>query len=188
MNYSVIIADPPWSYSNSGARGVAANHYDTMSIDELCDLPVKELAAADAVLLMWCTWPQIKEGLRLIESWGFSYVTGFPWVKITDEPRRTLWGGWAIKPTFGVGFWVRGCTEMVLIARRGKPQLPDRDFVGLLSENFGHSRKPENLYEYAEAMPGPYLEMFARRKRPGWDVFGNEVESDVQIAMAASRN
>lgn len=179
--YKVIVADPPWQYSNSQVRGAAENHYPTMTIADICALPVADLAAPDAVLLLWTTWPQLKEGLQVVEAWGFEYVTGFPWVKIHGVPQTTLWGNIEIRPRYGVGFWTRGCTELVLICRRGNVKPPTLNFMGLLSENYSHSRKPENLYDYAEAMPGPYLELFARRSRPGWDVWGNEVETAIPL-------
>lgn len=179
--YGVILADPPWNYSNSGCRGAAENIYPTMTFNELCQLPIESMAKDDAVLLMWATWPKLEEAaMPLIKAWGFQYVTGFPWVKVTDVS-MTLWGKIEIRVPYGVGFWARGATEPLLIARRGKPPPPPNGFIGLLSPNLEHSRKPDNIYHYAESMPGPYLELFARRARPGWDVWGNEVESTVEI-------
>ena len=104
----------------------------------------------------------------------------FPWVKIT-EVSRTLWDNIAIKVPYGIGFWSRGCTEFVLIGRKGKAKPPSNGFIGLLSPNLFHSRKPDDIYEYAESLPGPYLELFARRERPGWAVFGNELSSSIKI-------
>jgi N6-adenosine-specific RNA methylase IME4 len=181
MKYKVIIADPPWSYKNSGARGVAADEYSTMTIEDICRLPVQDIADDDCVLLLWATNPLLKEALRVVDAWGFQYVTKFPWIKLNGAPQINFAGDWEYKPNYGVGFWARGCSEDVFICRRGKVSPPEFDYVGILSENFFHSRKPENLYEYAESMPGPYLEMFARRSRPGWDVFGNEVENSIQL-------
>jgi N6-adenosine-specific RNA methylase IME4 len=180
--YGVIIADPPWDYSNSACEGAAEKIYPTMTLGQLLALPVPQLTADDCVLLMWATWPKLDEAcLPLLRGWGFQYVTGFPWVKVTDVSRN-LWGMWQIKVPYGVGFWARGTTEIVLIGKRGSPKPPPNGFIGLLSPNLYHSRKPESLYDYAESMPGPYLEMFARRNRPGWDVWGNEVVCDVQLS------
>jgi len=180
MKYKTILADPPWNYNNAGFRGSCEKHYSTMSIKNICALPVFDLADDDSVLLEWCTWPQLREGLEVMQAWGFQYVTGFPWVKVTDVS-ITLWNEIEIKVPYGIGFWSRGCTEFVLIGRRGKANPPDKGFIGLLSPNLFHSRKPDDIYEYAESLPGPYLELFARRERPGWDVFGNEVSSSIQI-------
>lgn len=184
MNYQVILADPPWSYNNAGCRGAAANEYSTMSLEELKELPVKNVTAPDCVLLMWATWPKLDEAcLPLMKAWGFDYVTAFPWVKVT-EVSRTLFGKLEIKVPYGVGFWARGCSELLMIGRRGSPKPPPNGFIGLLSPNLFHSRKPESIYHYAESMNGPYLEMFARRTRPGWDAFGNEVDSIILGSVA----
>lgn len=179
--YKVILADPPWSYSNSGTRGAALDEYSTMSIDDICAMPIQSIADDDAVLLLWATNPLLKEALRVCASWGFEYVTKFPWIKLTGQPQINFFGEWQYKPQYGVGFWVRGCSEDIFICKRGKASPPDFDFVGILSENFFHSRKPDNIYEYAESMPGPYLELFARRQRDGWDVFGNEVANSITL-------
>lgn len=182
MGYGVIIADPPWAYRNAGVEGAAAAEYPTMTTAQLCALPVANLAAPDAVLLLWGTWPNLPDALAVLRAWSFEYVSGFPWIKFSTPPVRDLWGDWRARPQYGTGFWVRGCSEFVFIGRRGNVSPPDGGFVGLLSANFGHSRKPDNLHQYAEQFPGPYLEMFARRPRPGWAVWGNEVASTVEVA------
>jgi site-specific DNA-methyltransferase (adenine-specific) len=178
--FGVIIADAPWRYRNKGCKGAAADQYPTMTVDELCRLRVQDVSAEDAVLLMWATWPLLIEAVQVIKAWGFVYVTGMPWVKV-QKCENDLWNEWHIKAQFGVGFWVRGASEPILICRRGNPKMPSKDFVGLLSPNIRHSRKPENIYEYAELLPGPYLELFSRKVRPGWSVYGNEVKSDVVL-------
>ena len=179
--YKVILADPPWEYNNAGCCGAAANEYSTMSLQQLCALQVGSVAADDSVLVMWATWPKLAEAcLPLIKAWGFDYVTGFPWVKATDV-RNDLFGGLQFKVPYGIGYWIRGCTEPILIARRGSPTRPPHGYIGLLSPNLFHSRKPDSIYQYCESMPGPYLEMFARRKRTGWAVFGNEVDGSIKL-------
>lgn len=182
--YGVILADPPWDYEVSHRRGAAANHYPTMTIDKMKQLPIANLAKSNAVLLMWATWPKLYEGVQgLIEEWGFTYVTGFPWVKVQSIDRDLFDGQIWITPQWGTGYWVRGASEIVLIAKRGKPKLPDAPPVGLLCERAIHSKKPKNLHEYAKTLPGPYLELFARRPHPGWDVFGNEVENSITLPV-----
>lgn len=180
--YGVIIADPPWKYNNEGGcRGTTTDHYPTMTLPELESLSINLFAAHDSVLLMWATWPKLDEVcLPLLKSWGFEYITGFPWVKITHISNN-LWGELEIKVPYGIGFWARGTSEIVLIGKRGNPKPPPNGFIGLLSPNLYHSRKPDDLYHYAESMRGPYLELFARRKRDGWDVWGNEVPSNVEL-------
>lgn len=180
--YGVIVADPPWRYANTAVQGNVDAQYPTLSVDEICALPVRELAADDSVLLLWVTWPQLREGLRVVEAWGFEYVTGFPWVKIIGHPSQNLWGEIEVRSQYGVGFWIRGCTEALLIARRGHVSPPSgAGLVGLLSPNLHHSRKPENIYHLAEQLPGPYVELFARRARRGWDNWGNEIETEVRL-------
>jgi len=179
--YGTILVDPPWTYDNAGIRGAASKQYPAMSDATIYKIPVASFAAPDCALLLWATWSKLVEATKIIETWGFEYVTGFPWVKVTDV-RRTLFGDLRIKVRYGIGFWARGVTEPLLIARRGKVSPPDNGFIGLLSPNLSHSRKPDSVYEYGEALPGPRLEMFARRKRAGWDAWGNEIENDVAIA------
>jgi len=178
--YGTILVDPPWSYRQSKCNGAAAKQYPTMSDDEICEIPVSSFAAPDCALLLWATWPKLITATKVITAWGFEYVTGFPWVKVTDV-KRTLFGDLKIKVRYGIGYWARGVTEPLLIARRGKVSPPDNGFIGLLCPNLSHSRKPDSVYDYGEALPGPRLEMFARRKRPGWDAWGNEIENDVEL-------
>jgi N6-adenosine-specific RNA methylase IME4 len=184
--YRVLLADPPWKYRNAGVEGAAERQYPTMTIAELCALPIAALAAPDAVLLLWATWPLLDEAIGVLRAWGFEYVTGLPWVKLEGDPQRNLWGDYEYKPQYGTGFWVRGCSEPLLIGRRGDIARPIEagNTLGIVSENFGHSRKPENLYEYAEHFEGPYLELFARRPRQGWAVYGNQVERSSALGAA----
>lgn len=182
--YGVVLADPPWSYSNSGVRGAAANHYPTMHIDDICALPVKQHVKRDAVLILWATWPLLPEAMRVIDAWGFKYKTGLPWIKMNGIPTTSLFGEVILKPLAGQGWWVRGVSEPILICTRGNASPPSEVPMGLISERFRHSKKPANAHEYAELFPGPYLEMFARTPRAGWDVFGNEVEGSVALEAA----
>lgn len=174
--FGVIIADPPWDYSNSGVNGAAAKHYRTMKPRELAALPVSFVAADDCLLLLWATWPNLTVAIELARSWGFKYKTGFPWLKLQDDPQLDSAGNVrAVKPAYGTGFWVRGCSEPVLLCTRGAIKPAMNGVLGLLSKRFAHSRKPDNLYEVAEAYPGPWLELFARREREGWVSWGNEL-------------
>jgi len=181
--YGVILADPPWDYRNGG-NGRARAHYPLMTVPEICQLPVGALSLPDAVLIMWTTWPQLGGALQVVSAWGFEYVTGFPWVKVYDPPMVDLFGDFRAKPTWGTGAWVRGCSEPILIGRRGNARPPEKNWMGLVGKRFEHSKKPDNMHEYAESLPGPYLELFARRTRPGWDVWGNEVVSTMQVSSS----
>ena len=112
--YSVIYADPPWRYSAKNVQGAAEKHYPTMGIDELCTLPVADLAAPDSVLFLWATFPQLAEALRLIKAWGFTYKSvAFVWLKKNRKSE-----GWF----YGLGFWTRGNAEVCLLATRGPPK------------------------------------------------------------------
>jgi N6-adenosine-specific RNA methylase IME4 len=177
--YRVLYADPPWSfatYSDKGKGRSAEAHYDCMSLDAIKALPVRELAADDAVLLLWATDPLLQRAFEVIEAWGFAYKTvGFYWVKL-NRARAT-------GPTFteadfftGLGFWTRANPEPCLLATRGRPRRRAGDVRRLLvAPRREHSRKPDESYARIEALAeGPYLELFARSSRPGWDGWGLE--------------
>ncbi len=179
MKAKVIIADPPWSYRqhSSKLKGTAQAHYETMGDEDIAAIPVADFAAPDCVLLMWGTWPKLPQGLEVLTSWGFEFVTGLPWVK-TLPTQRDL--------ATGIGFWFQSASEFVLIGRRGAPKRKPTaaPSLGLLcgsqdqlyAPRSKHSRKPETLHYWAEArFDGPYLELFARRERPGWECWGNEL-------------
>lgn len=172
QRYGVVVADPPWRYrqgETGSLQGRASAHYATMSDEEIYAMPISKLLANDAVLFLWGTWPKLPEAQMLMKAWGFEHVTGFPWVKLNRKNGLSLY--------YGVGYWVRGCSEYVLVGRRGSVSPPRAEgFLGLMSPNMQHSRKPDDIYQIAESLPGPYLELFARRSRDRWDSFGNEVE------------
>lgn len=165
--YGVIVADPPWDYHLTIGEGTVAEHYPTMADMEIAAMPIDKVSLENCALFLWGTWPKLPEALMVLKAWGFDYVTGFPWIKMT--------GGMEIN--YGVGYWVRGCSECVFIGRKGHVSPPrQKGFLGLLSPNVQHSRKPDSIHEIAEALPGPYLELFGRRRREGWDTFGNNLE------------
>lgn len=167
QKYGVVLADPPWPYRVGKVQGGAEKQYATMTDQDIYSMPVNYLAKNDSILLLWGTWPKLPEAVKTMQHWGFEYVTGFPWVKMNKTDGGIY---------YGVGFWVRGCSEFVFIGRKGDVSPPRLEgFLGLMSPNLQHSRKPDDLYQVAEALPGPYLELFARRSRSGWDSFGNEI-------------
>ena len=172
--YSVIYADPPWQYAQMGLHGAAAKHYPTMGIDELCTLPVADLAATDCVLFLWATFPQLPNALRLIKAWGFTYKSvAFVWLK---KNRKTE--GWF----YGLGFWTRSNAEICLLATRGHPKRQAANVHQfIISPIDAHSKKPEEAREKIIALTGdvPKIELFARQSPPGWDVWGNEVKSTI---------
>jgi len=166
--YGVIVADPPWQYRATTGRGIAEDNYDVLTIENLKEMPVDKLALDDCILFLWGTWPMLPEVLGLIDAWGFTYKTGWPYVKTHKD--GTIF--------YGVGRWIRGATEYVLMGIRGDVSPPEemKNYMGILSPSLDHSRKPDSVHQIAETLPGPYLELFARRTRPGWTVFGNEIE------------
>jgi N6-adenosine-specific RNA methylase IME4 len=183
--YRVILADPPWPYGFPNTRkvknGKDGDDYQTMKIQDIANLPIQELAADDSVCIMWAIFPQLKGALQVMESWVFDFVTGYPWIKTYDPPAIDMFGKLIYTPVWGMGMWVRGCSELILIGKRGNAKPPDTQWLGLIAERQAHSRKPESIYEYCESMPAPYLELFARRRREGWSVFGNQVEGSIRL-------
>jgi N6-adenosine-specific RNA methylase IME4 len=181
--YRTIVADPPWFYTRStglGGRRAAADNYPTMANAEIAALPVAEMADESAHLYLWVTNPRLFReagdecGPRdIMAAWGFRYVTMLTWHKLGAP---------------GMGWYFRGDTEHVLFGVRGAAPIPP---ASRLSNHFAahrqeHSAKPDRFYEMVERVsPGPYLEMFARRRRYGWDVWGNEapVEAASQAEM-----
>ena len=138
-----------------------------MGIDELSALPVADLAAPDSALFLWATFPQLPEALRLIQAWGFTYKS----VAFVSD-------SWF----YGLGFWTRGNAEICLLATRGHPKRQAANIHQfIISPIEAHSKKPDEARDKIVALMGdvPRVELFARQSPPGWDVWGNEVESTV---------
>lgn len=156
--FSAIVIDPPWRYDNVATRGAAEDHYGTMTQAELLALELP--AAANSHLYLWVTNSFIRDGFELMERWGFTYKTCLTWCK----------------PQIGMGNYFRSTTEHVLFGIRGSwPTLTNNTPTHFIADRRRHSQKPELFYDIVEASsPGPYLEMFARRRRFGWHVWGNE--------------
>jgi N6-adenosine-specific RNA methylase IME4 len=184
--YRVIYADPPWrfaTYSDKGKGRSAEAHYDCLSLEGIKSFPVAAWAAADAVLLLWATDPLLPCALEVIEAWGFAYKTvGFYWVKLNKSVEGRLSREWPLlaeRDFFtGLGFWTRANPEPCLLATRGQPRRRAGDVPKLLiAPRREHSRKPDETYARIERLlPGPYLELFARQSRPGWDGVGDQDE------------
>lgn len=194
--WRVILADPPWSFENWSAAGEAKNpkaHYDCMTAPEIAALPVERLAAKDCALFLWCTWPLMPEWTRVTDAWGFTFAgLAWEWIKFNPATGRYSFGG---------GYGTRKNLEPCLLATRGDPtlrgtvpgglfgaaQVPAgvhsvRDFIEAMpldcirSPRREHSRKPDEQYARIETLfDGPYLELFARRRRPGWTSWGNQL-------------
>lgn len=178
--YGVILADPPWNFrhfSKAGQVKSAHRHYHCMTIDDICAIPVDMIAADDCALFMWCTWPMIFHAERVINAWGFKY-SGLAWEWIKRNPATG-------KYAFGAGYGTRKNVEPCLLARRGAPKLKDRsvrDFM--FAPRREHSRKPDDQYGRIESMyDGPYIEMFARQRRVGWDAAGDQTNKFTQPGL-----
>lgn len=182
--YSTILADPPWQFQNRTGK-MAPEHrrllrYPTMELKEILELPVSRLAAAKSHLYLWVPNALLQEGLRVMEAWGFTYKSNLVWYKVRKD------GG---PDGRGVGFYFRNVTELVLFGVRGSMRTlpPGRTQVNLFpTRKREHSRKPDEIYDLIESCsPGPYLELFARFRRPGWNQWGNEnVEENTYYGVA----
>ncbi|HUC09773.1 MAG TPA: MT-A70 family methyltransferase [Stellaceae bacterium] len=181
-HYRVIYADPPWTfatYSRKGKGRSAEAYYDCMSLPAIKAIPVGDWAAEDCALLLWTTDPLLPTAFDVISAWGFTYKTvGFYWAKLNKYVTKSVYSDTDFFT--GLGFWTRANPELCLLATRGHPKRRRANVRKLIvSPRREHSRKPDEAYERIEALcDGPYLEMFARSSRPGWDRWGNE--SDIR--------
>jgi N6-adenosine-specific RNA methylase IME4 len=182
--FSTVLADPPWQFQNRTGK-MAPEHkrllrYPTMELEEILQLPVNRLAASQSHLYLWVPNALLAEGLEVLRAWGFTYKTNLVWHKIRKD------GG---PDGRGVGFYFRNVTELVLFGVRGSMRTlqPGRRQVNLFAtRKREHSRKPDEIYGIVETCsPGPYLELFARFRRPGWTQWGNEdVEENSRSGVA----
>ncbi len=177
--FSTILADPPWRFANRTGK-VAPEHgrlrrYETMSLDDICELEVSALANRNSHLYLWCPNALLPSGLRVMKAWGFTYKANVVWYKIRKD------GG---PDGRGVGFYFRNVTENMLFGVRGRMRTlqPGRRQVNMIrSRKREHSRKPTEAYRVIEdCSPGPYLELFARDERTGWVQWGNELGVEIR--------
>lgn len=176
--FQTVLADPPWRFSNRTGK-VAPEHrrldrYSTMELDDICALPLEDVVAKNAHLYLWVPNALLPEGLKVMEAWGFRYVSNIVWAKRRKD------GG---PDGRGVGFYFRNVTELLLFGVRGSMRTlaPARSQVNMIeTRKREHSRKPDEQYPLIEACsPGPYLEMFARYPQPGWIAWGDESDEVV---------
>lgn len=165
--YSVIYADPPWRYEFSPTESRAIeSHYPTMSLDEICAVPIKAKSTDNSILFIWATSPKLLEALKVITAWGFEYRTSMVWVK--DK--------------IGMGYYCRERHEWLLIAKKGEPPTPEernRPDSVVEAPRLGHSEKPKKVYEIIEKMyPNlPKIELFATKRREGWVPWGDQIKN-----------
>jgi N6-adenosine-specific RNA methylase IME4 len=162
LRYGCIYADPPWAYSNKATRANVEDTYkSTMTVDEICEEPVIQLAADDCHLHLWTTNAFLFDAKRVMEAWGFEYKSCFVWVK----------------PQMGIGNYWRVSHEFMLLGIRGKPEFRRRDCMSWGQfDRTAHSKKPKDVRRLVESVShGPYLELYGRETVPNWMVYGNEV-------------
>lgn len=192
--FNIIYADPPWRFKNwsmkelakrgeKWARRNGRSPYDVMNHNDICALDIAGIAAKNSILFMWATYPKLEEAFEVIKAWGFVYKTvGFTWVKQNPS---------GVGFHFGLGYHTRGNPEICLLATRGKGlRRIDNSVPNLLISPLGeHSQKPGEARRRIERLYGdvPRVELFARQQPEGWQVWGNEVESDIQIQSSVTQ-
>jgi N6-adenosine-specific RNA methylase IME4 len=192
MKYSIIYADPPWRFKNwsmkefsergeKWARRNGRSPYDVMDLADICALPVADLAAKDAVLFCWATYPKLNEALQVIDAWGFEFKTvAFTWVKLNPS---------GVGFHFGLGYWTRQNPEICLLATRGKPKRIDNCVPNLVIAPRGeHSKKPDEVRHRIVKLVGdlPRVELFARQRVEGWDIWGNQAPGGSDLELIAA--
>ena len=179
--YQIIYADPPWNFkyhskvNRTNRYNRATAHYPTMSMEEICNLKIQSITDKDAALFMWVTYPFLEQSFKVIKAWGFKYkTTAFTWIKTNKN-------GSIFK---GMGYWTMSNAEICLLATKGSPNRVGRDVSQVvLSQREKHSKKPDEVRNRIVALMGDSskIELFARKKHEGWDVWGDEVESDIEL-------
>lgn len=178
QKFGTILADPPWQFQNRTGKMAPEhkrlNRYPTMPLKDIISLPVNDIAADTCHLYLWVPNALLPEGLKVMEAWGFQYKTNIIWEKIRKD------GG---PDGRGVGFYFRNVTEILLFGIKGNNARtldPGRTQVNLIrTQKREHSRKPDEIFPIIESCsPGPFLELFARGKRTGWTLWGDQANED----------
>ena len=185
--YKIIYADPPWFYNkrnlfkkdgrrNNFAWG-ATNHYPVMKTAEICKIPVSKIVDDNSILFLWATFPRLEDAVRVINAWGFKYITvGFVWIKTTKSGEIRM---------DGLGNYTMSNAEVCLIGKKGTIS---RQKTGvkqiILHQKTKHSEKPQEVRDRIINLMGdiPRIELFARQKTEGWDVWGNELQNDIELS------
>ena len=186
--YATIYADPPWRFQNRTGKvapeSKKLNRYETMSLEEIEDLPVGEIAAEKSHLYLWVPNALLPDGLAVMKAWGFEYKGNIIWEKVRKDGQPD---------GRGVGFYFRNVTEILLFGIRGENNrtlAPARSQVNLIrTQKREHSRKPDEIIPIIErCSPGPFLELFARGDREGWDMWGNQATADYEPTWNTYKN
>ena len=173
--WKLLLVDPPWQYENKrtggSMRSGVEQHYDTLSIKDLCELPIGNLSEANSIMFLWATTPLIPEALEVMKAWGFTYKSAVFWRKMMS---------------LGMGYWFRGQVELCLLGIRGNVKA-----FGLQKPNFiqsrvrKHSQKPSEMYNLIELLGiDSKIELFARERREGWDAWGDQLPATTQTLLA----
>ncbi len=186
--YATIYADPPWRFQNRTGK-VAPEHkrlnrYATMELDEIASLPIGEIAAEKSHLYLWVPNALLPDGLAVMKAWGFEYKGNIIWEKVRKDGQPD---------GRGVGFYFRNVTEILLFGVRGgnnRTLAPARSQVNLIrTQKREHSRKPDEIVPIIESCsPGPYIELFARGDREGWDMWGNQATAGYEPTWSTYKN
>lgn len=167
--YQIIYADPPWSYNKTIGKGVAVDQYPTMSDENILKLEVSKISDVNCALFLWATFPNLPLGIKVVESWGFRYVTdAFIWVKRYPNSKWVL----------GLGHYTRGNAEVCLLGIKGKIKRKSKIVSSVLdNQRTTHSKKPNEARSRIIQLLGdlPRIELFARKRWSGWDSWGNEI-------------
>lgn len=163
-------------YSEKGLGRSAENHYPTMSLEDIKNLPINNLADKNCVLFMWTTIPLLKDSFSVLDSWGFEYKSiAFVWIKLNKKSDTLFWG---------MGHWTRSNAELCILATKGHPKRQSAKVHQVIMSHIQqHSKKPDEARERIIELIGdlPRIELFAREKKDGWDSWGNEIECDINM-------
>lgn len=182
LGYRCVVLDPPWSFQDKGSRAApdevvngAVAKYRTLSTPEIAELPIPDLLAPDAIVLVWAPDTHIPDALWLLDWWGLTYKHLIIWGKVSNPKFEET--GEDPRVQMGMGHYLRKAHEVALLATRGHPKIESHSERSLILAPRGrHSQKPEDLQDRAERLiSGPYLELFARRRRPSWTCWGDEL-------------
>jgi N6-adenosine-specific RNA methylase IME4 len=178
LRYGVILADPAWMFALRSPKGEGKSpqaHYRCMPLTDIQTLPVSQLAAPDCACIMWATAPMLPQAIDTLDAWGFTFKSAGAWAK--QSPTGASWA-------FGPGYVYRSAAEFWLLGTIGRPAQRSRSIRNLIvAPRREHSRKPDQMHTDIEALfDGPYVELFARSQRPGWDCWGNETTKFEAVA------
>lgn len=169
-------------YSEKGLGRSAENHYPTMSLEDIKNLPINNLADKNCALFMWTTIPLLKDSFSVLDSWGFEYKSiAFVWIKLNKKSDTLFWG---------MGHWTRSNAELCILATKGHPKRKSAKVHQVIMSHIQqHSKKPDEARERIIELIGdlPRIELFAREKKDGWDVWGNEVDCDIELIAESER-